>query len=431
MSLANISPIALSSAAASSKFQTYVRPKQRHHDSSATPVDALFVRNNDKGRHDTQIITSPTTPTSATSAQRELDERQSLTNFEEFEKSLSQCQTDIDFDEMLNGLAVKSPHQRSNDAHMRQTLDHIKKRHSLLNLEKQHEDQLRRNAVSSATKPTAADSNRLLDKSMLSSTASTSVLSTSMLLSMSGCDNLSSSSSERLLRRSRVTDDIVPMAASMQSSSGSNTSSSISQSDSKENTAINVQPPSLAASTTGGHAAECVPVLKPRSIPNNRDRFKTIRLTKRSPELDDIATASETTAVVDDETNAPMNETMNIVAGNHTDRLPQQQQQQHDASRSSSSLSIAGGGDSKLQRRRVFTRPSQLTIVVGGGQQMRQPDNVEDGTIGGGTIAISPMGIKSKSYQNLNVRMSEKSAIETNACSRKEVYICLAWVLLL
>lgn len=69
------------------------------------------------------------------------EERQSLTNFEEYEKSLMLLEdnkNEHEFDNMLNSL--NNLEMRRSNEKMRQSLDSIKKRHSLINYEKQQEE---------------------------------------------------------------------------------------------------------------------------------------------------------------------------------------------------------------------------------------------------------------------------------------------------
>lgn len=136
--------------------------------------------------------------------------------------------------------------QQKNDK-MRQSLDYIKKRHSLLNMEKQQESLLRRSGC---------DSNKLIEsmeKSMGSST----------------------SSGSRLLRRSRLFDDISPLQSTEAIVDTKNqvneTIAAAAAAPSREN------PPHL-------YAAEQNAVEEPPVDTNNRDRFKTIRISKKTPE---------------------------------------------------------------------------------------------------------------------------------------------------
>lgn len=449
-SIVNISPITNQSNqltttavtnAPNSNFQTYVRPKSR-----PTPQETAFVQHTDDDIDDlpSPIIRTGSSQRSErpTNVQRDLDERQSLTNFEEFEKSMSLCQNDHDFDDMLNGLAGRSQHNRNaTDVQMRQSLDHIKKRHSLLNLEKQLEDQQRRiNTTVPTSLPSnaSADSNRLLN----STHSNRSMTTSSMLLSTTSS---SGSGGERLLRRSRVMDEYSSPSRgpplTMDKSTGSGTNSSCTSStlsDSKENVQNNfdsnrgtrdTEQTSLTATSTGDMGGGVLEQLKPRSIPNNRDRFKTIRISKRPPEHDaiphipdDACTYSE---VPDDgDSNGP------DPTSSESSPSPQQQVTMNDTNREASPQAT-------LPRRRL-TRPSQLS-----GLTMRRESSLTIGRANGGTHAqqqqpsnadarsqvntiTSPMGIKAKSIQNLVER--EKSSDETNARSQKEVIILNACV---
>lgn len=480
--LPQISPIAthpqqlanINSSNSNSKFHTFVRPKAR----IAVPAVPSFDADADIEEADeilgpitirTMNTTNPTarnhrhqttTAVAAANAQRDFDERQSLTNFEEFEKSLSMCQTDHDFDDMLNGLAGNAAQQqrRSTDAQMRQSLDHIKKRHSLLNLEKQLEDQQRRHANATgvvgvvvapaapavATMNVSSDSNRCLQSSAHSQA------STSMLLSTSG-------SGERLLRRSRVTDEYSspsrgggqyqtaapPTQAMLMMLSSSSTTSSMS-SDSKENVHSNnndsnrnerdtLNGPTITT-IAGGTEADAVAMdsqslqLKPRSIPNNRDRFKTIRISKR---------------VSNHEAHVPH------ITADHSGTEPSDVDENCVAAECNADVSGPRHGDTNRGNvmapqsmmpppaavpRRRLTRPSQLsglTIRRDASLTLTRPERSANVSAhaDGGTAAqqqqrqiTSPMGTKAKSIHNLVDRASaEKSADETNARSQKEV----------
>lgn len=69
------------------------------------------------------------------------EERQSLVNFEEYEKSLQLLddnRNERDFDDML--ASINTQDMRKSGERMRQSLDSIKKRHSLINYERQQEE---------------------------------------------------------------------------------------------------------------------------------------------------------------------------------------------------------------------------------------------------------------------------------------------------
>ncbi|GAB0089542.1 hypothetical protein DMENIID0001_041070 [Sergentomyia squamirostris] len=91
------------------------------------------------------------------------DERQSLKNFEEYEKTLlmQDTTTDRDFDDVLNRFGTMSI--RQNNEKMRQSLDSIKKRHSLVNLEKQQQEEMSR-AMDNKLSDSLSKSRRLLSR---------------------------------------------------------------------------------------------------------------------------------------------------------------------------------------------------------------------------------------------------------------------------
>lgn len=98
------------------------------------------------------------------------DERQSLTNFEEYEKSmqlLDDNKCERDFDQMLDSL--NNIEMKRSSERMRQSLDSIKKRHSLINYEKQQEE-LRRKVnhidqeINNLTMETSGSASRLLSR---------------------------------------------------------------------------------------------------------------------------------------------------------------------------------------------------------------------------------------------------------------------------
>lgn len=122
------------------------------------------------------------------------EERRSLTNFEEFENTLSLLENNRDekeLDDLLN--SFNTNHSPINDK-VRQSLDSIKKRHSLINLEKQHQDELKR-----------------MDGSMNRSSNGDATVITADRQRMNDSLNKlmmsSSGSGERLLRRSRLYED--------------------------------------------------------------------------------------------------------------------------------------------------------------------------------------------------------------------------------
>lgn len=208
--------------------ETFTPPPPQHKSKPASP-EATFIRQ-------------------STFVQSDLadSERQSLTNFEEYEKSLSTLKNEEDFENLLNSMG-NNQSQLKNDK-MRQSLDYIKKRHSLLNMEKQQESLLRRSGC---------DSNKLIEsmeKSMGSST----------------------SSGSRLLRRSRLFDDISPLQSTEAMIDTKN--------QVNETIAAAAAVPSREKSPPHVYAAEQNYVEEPPVGTNNRDRFKTIRISKKTPD---------------------------------------------------------------------------------------------------------------------------------------------------
>uniref|UniRef100_A0A1B0GLH3 CHHC U11-48K-type domain-containing protein n=1 Tax=Lutzomyia longipalpis TaxID=7200 RepID=A0A1B0GLH3_LUTLO len=170
------------------------------------------------------------------------DERQSLKNFEEYEKTLMQDvdSNDREFDDVLNRFATLDI-QQSNEK-MRQSLDSIKKRHSLVNLEKQQQEEVAK-----------LEDGRFVDSNKLSE---------------------SMGKSRRLLsRRSRIYDDV---------------SNSLNHTQDTESVPEEQKQPDVGAES------ERTPTK------GNRDRFKTIRiirpLDQNSPRLPD---AGDTTVVIE------------------------------------------------------------------------------------------------------------------------------------
>lgn len=319
----SVSPTPISAAAAAAASVTFHQPMLENEAASVAAVKIPPAYDDDVVDEDDDL-SSPVLIRESTFVQNGDSnlmydkERQSLQNFEEFEKSLSTLKNDEDFAIMFNTLTAttttttmeqpqsyrnhnnsntptyhhhsQSPLSSRGGGKMRQSLDNIKKRHSLLNMEKQQQDAAARNSI-------VIDSNKLLDSM--------------------GASTSSSSSSSRLLRRSRLFDDINPMEHSSE---------------------LNVtQPPqSVVAATESepqhseqqldhtGAAAETADI-----DVNNRDRFKTIRISRKPPEngapnLHEVfaaaPTATTVSAVIDEggEQNATAATTNSAAGSNMT-----------------------------------------------------------------------------------------------------------------
>lgn len=203
------------------------------------------------------------------------DDRRSLTNFEEFEKSMSLLENEKEFEDMLNSFADKQTQRKSEK--MRQSLDHIKKRHLQINYERQQEEQhlKKKEPHNHIDHNIICDSNKLNEsinnKSMISSTGS----------------------GERLLRRSRLFDDISPAlsqfnSVTMDKSTELNDFNIERTVENDCNIGNNVD--AFAGDDDdeegGGNCGGAENHISTENVEyvdkSNRDRFKTIRLSKRS-----------------------------------------------------------------------------------------------------------------------------------------------------
>ncbi|KAL1401330.1 hypothetical protein pipiens_006687 [Culex pipiens pipiens] len=174
------------------------------------------------------------------------EKRISLQHFEEFEKSIMESEHNgLDFDEMLNSLTSDVRRATDSSVKLRQSLDNIKKRHSRINTEKQQQEEHRKRGTAELNDSTTPTTASPLDNK----------LADSMIRSMS-----SSGGSERLLNRRMETNETNPAPT---------------------------------APEVGG------------SDKKNRDRFKTIRISKRreegmvvvDPDDDDGFAAAESAAL--------------------------------------------------------------------------------------------------------------------------------------
>lgn len=328
-----------------SKYNTYVRIKPK-------PVQPVAVSQNQQWPN--EFIGN--------------DDRQSLTNFEEFEKSMSMCQNEKDFEQMLNNISCSD--SRSGDI-MRQSLDHIKKRHSLMNLEKQLEDQRR----------SCADTNRTITHNP-----------TAMDRTF-GANLSTSGSGERLLRRSRVCDELAEVSSN---------STETSNVDPNKTKTLNILNQSLDQTQNASSvvANPTLPVSKVGTPNRDRDRFKTIRISKPTPELPVVHI------------------TTNI--GSIDDIHPVERE----SPPKTANPTLADG---LMVPRRQLLRPSLLKGIPRRDASLGIPRNNALPTMTRvGNVVTSPMRSKAKSIHNLTTgyeRSIEKSADEINAANHKEVCV--------
>lgn len=229
---------------------------------------------------DVEFRKLPITPNSKTEGGSHLldnEKRISLQHFEEFEKSIMESEHNgVDFDEMLNSLTDVGRRATDSSVKLRQSLDNIKKRHSRINTEKQQEELKKRGTTElgdSTALPSPLD-NKLAD---------------SMIRSMS-----SSGGSERLLnRRSRYNDDVhLTLSPQLQKSVTEQQQQQQEVESNESKTAESPANPLPTADEVGG------------SDKKNRDRFKTIRISKRReegmvivPDPDDFVEAAESASL--------------------------------------------------------------------------------------------------------------------------------------
>lgn len=238
---------------------------------------------------DVEFRKLPITPNSKTESGSHLldnEKRISLQHFEEFEKSIMESEHNgLDFDEMLNSLTDV---RRSTDSSvkLRQSLDNIKKRHSRINTEKQQEEQLlkRRGTELNDSTPVASPlDNKLAD---------------SMIRSMS-----SSGGSERLLnRRSRYNDDVHLTLSPQQQQQKSTT-------EQQQEVETNESNRTTTTAESSANPLPTAPEVGGSDKKKDRDRFKTIRISKRREEGmvvvpdpdEDFATAESAALPVEEE----------------------------------------------------------------------------------------------------------------------------------
>uniref|UniRef100_A0A1Q3F4K0 Uncharacterized protein n=1 Tax=Culex tarsalis TaxID=7177 RepID=A0A1Q3F4K0_CULTA len=212
---------------------------------------------------DVEFRKLPITPNAKTEGSHLLDneKRISLQHFEEFEKSIMESEHNgLDFDEMLNSLTSDVRRATDSSVKLRQSLDNIKKRHSRINTEKQQQDeQLRKRGTAELNDSTPSVASPLDNK-----------LADSMIRSMS-----SSGGSERLLnRRSRYNDDVHLTLSPQQ------LQKSVTEQQQQE---VETNESNRTATEMSANPAPTAPEVG-GSDKKNRDRFKTIRISKRREE---------------------------------------------------------------------------------------------------------------------------------------------------
>lgn len=216
------------------------------------------------------------------------EERQSLKNFEDFENTLLMLENnknEDEFDDLLNRLGGNVGKSQK----VRQSLDIIKKRHSLINMEKQYHDELNREKNSNSIR--CEQTTVVSERAKLNDSFSKSAM-------ISSTSSSASSSGERLLRRSRLYDDVIPTSGNQLNTSGSSISSNDNKHTTMENDSateslnrknlsylmrdIEKTDQQMNQYNVDDASARAHTIAETKA--NNRDRFKTIRIFKKPPE---------------------------------------------------------------------------------------------------------------------------------------------------
>lgn len=217
-------------------------------------------------------------------------ERQSLSNFEDFENTLlilENNKNEEEFDDLLNSFSSNVRNPLSDK--VRQSLDNIKKRHSLVNVEKQQQDELNREKSISKHR-NYGDLGLTNERNRLNESFNRSPM-------VSSTSSTGSGNGERLLRRSRLFDDVMnscgsPNHIEQMSSSGSSSSPNDNSQTIEHNTTELLNRKNRSHLTREIEKTENNETAYnndnnssgDNSKSNNRDRFKTIRIFKRPPE---------------------------------------------------------------------------------------------------------------------------------------------------
>lgn len=313
------------------------------------------------------------------------EERQSLVNFEEYEKSLQLLddnRNERDFDDML--ASINTTDMRQSTEKMRQSLDSIKKRHSLINYERQQEE-LRRKVndidqeINNLTMESSGNGPRLLN------------------------------------RRSRLFDEAAAAATAQHKETVMNRTMDINTTNT-----LSVAPP----------VAQDEPQAERRVVPEkrDRDRFKTIKIFRKTlnsniPDADETsidAMEGNATQVIEREENEGVGEVQapvqrGLVRPSRILARPKFASHLQRPTHLGIATQKASSADDLLDSRREQDEDDEEPVqrCVGAGQERGQSMQRTIPARGGGQGGKlkSPMGIKSKSIHNLMVNGGGQSRI--------------------
>lgn len=326
------------------------------------------------------------------------EERQSLKNFEDFENTLLMLENnknEDEFDDLLNSIGgnVGSKSQK-----VRQSLDMIKKRNSLINMEKQYHDELNREKNLHGMRNEQPNN----DRSKMNESFGKSAM-------VSSTSSSASSSGERLLRRSRLYDDVISTSGNQLNTSGSSISSNDNKQTTMENDASteSLNRRNQSYLTRDNEKTEqqsnqfniddgSPPNANGETKAHNRDRFKTIRIFKKPP---------ENAVQVPDADGA--DETVNIYSGlQSNDRFTQKNTNSPQSAAEAKAINTMTfkkpalarpkylGG---IQKRDAYTKSSSHEILSNDSYD----HDVNEVQAKKAAPLKSPMGVKSKSVHSL------------------------------
>lgn len=295
--LAAISPIFLETGKSRTTHQNLTQNMDKFVDIEIEDIDPVFLRESSTKSASTRA----SNPTGIDTERRE-KERRSLAKFEEFENTLmilENNKSEEEFDDLLNSFSANVRNPMSEK--VRQSLDNLKKRHSIIgssgsgcggggDIEKQQQDEL--NHEKSITKNGKYSELGGAVERMRS--AERNGMVSSIMSSSSGSGN-----GERLLRRSRLFDDMNVISLAPE-----NNGDDIQYTDNKHASEFNTTQTlnkknqmHLESDIATASSAETAKTDNNNSNynteeipataggkPNNRDRFKTIRIFKKPPE---------------------------------------------------------------------------------------------------------------------------------------------------
>lgn len=348
-------------------------------------------------------------------------ERQSLAKFEEFENTLlilENNKNEDEFDDLLNSFSanIRSPLSQK----VRQSLDNIKKRHSSIGMEKQQQDELNREKAMNTSKTGKYSEFGSSEKNRSNDSMGRSALVSSTTSIGSGCG-------ERLLRRSRLFDDVIVSSTDRLTDNGAleHSESSMGYPDNKDANELNStqtlnrknqfhlekESDSKTDTTITAFNTE---ETNAENKANNRDRFKTIRIFKKPPEnaIQIPDPDLEETYIQEVQTPFSPARTVDMFATKNTNSPKQQQYQQatnvevnQGSAKAINTMTFKRSGLARprllsgLTKRDIYTKSNSQEMLLSDDHISRmQPKAVAQ--------IKSPMGIKSKSIHNLSTAKS-------------------------